>query len=274
MRFWKFWFIGIGITVLTRILITYLVRNNKPIEERSRLLQMTLNILANICIILVGGILVGHCIGTLIVDINVGDLEVWEYIVIIVFIGLISRLVYILGHAILGLHHFTSKRSQKTFVMVFIVAMILWSIPIYSHMQYIKANTDIVADTAVEKQEERKLLYFCNVPVQDVSGKISGDWILGNGSVSGDISTLDELSYWYMNKNNEGFYDTAPAKYSHIVFIKEDETPYVEICSYYKFEKSINNIDQTEKIVEGTEKRWTEYTFYLPEKIMQYSLND
>ena len=106
--------------------------------------------------------------------------------------------------------------------------------------------------------------------MQEVSGEISGSSIVGSGSISGSISTSNELSYWYANENNEGEYDSVEASSSKIVFITEEEKPYLEIITYRTYTKTINHNNGREDI--ETDKVWKEYIFYLPEAIMQYSL--
>ena len=133
-----------------------------------------------------------------------------------------------------------------------------WSIPIAKYNK----NIEVVTATIAEEPEERQLLYFCNIPVQNISGKI--------GKYSGNISTTEELPYWYASESNEALYDTSTASKSKIIFIEEDEIPKVEITSYTKQTKTVNHNNGKEKIeILGT---WEQYVFYLPEEIMQYEL--
>ena len=121
------------------------------------------------------------------------------------------------------------------------------------------------------EKQERQLLYFCNIPVQEISGTISGSSFVGTGSVSGEITTTENLPYWYLNQKGEGVYDSVSAKSSKIVFIEDNKLPYVEIISYATQTITINHRNGTEKI--ATDKTWTEHVFYLPKEIRQYKLN-
>ena len=83
--------------------------------------------------------------------------------------------------------------------------------------------------------------------------------------------TSDEFSYWYANANNEGIYDSVEAKDSKIVFISDEEKPYLKIISYSTYRRKINHNNGRENV--RTEEEWNEYIFYLPKEIMQYELN-
>ena len=63
------------------------------------------------------------------------------------------------------------------------------------------------------------------IPVQNTSGTISRS--------RGTIQTTDNLTYWYLNENGEGTFDSALAENSNIVFLEESQSPYVEIVVYF-----------------------------------------
>lgn len=110
----------------------------------------------------------------------------------------------------------------------------------------------VFVKTVLEQTQTRKLAFFYNIPVQKISGSVS----MYRGTGSGSINTTDEITYWYINENGEGIYDTAPAKSSKIVFLEEDTISYVEICSYCKYKKEINHNNGKEMGVD--EQRWNE----------------
>ena len=284
MEFWVLWFIGIVITIGTRIAINKLTScpyyygkyhscEENPycsryyyIESNSKRTQIIIYVFVIICIILVGGIANGKWLGfsSLEYFLEFGEyLDIWEYIIA----GIIPCIItYIVIYFVLGLYHFKYDISNMIFIVVLIISIIGWTIPICNY----NWNIERVTETTITSMQERKLLYFCNIPVQEVSGKISGSSILGGGSISGSISTSDELPYWYANENNEGEYDSVEASSSKIVFITDEENPYLEIITYRTYTKTINHNNGREDT--ETDKVWEEYIFYLPEAIMQYSL--
>lgn len=264
MEFWVLWFIGIAITIGTRIAINVLTgddefHNSYYIEARSKPTQVIMNILAIICIILVGGIANGKWLGNF-----AGEERIWVYILAAI---IPAFLTYTVGFMVLGLYHFSNTISQIIFIVVFIISIIGWTIPICNYNR----NIETITETTITSTQERKLLYFCNIPVQKISGEISGSSVLGTGGISGSISTSDELSYWYANESNEGKYGSVKASDSKILFISDEEKPYLEIISYSTYTKTINHNNGREDT--RTDKEWKEYIFYLPEVIMQYSLD-
>lgn len=262
MIFWILWIIGVVITIITRVIINELCYSTyDSIHNKKKYVQIIMHILAILCIILVGGILVAKFIGMFY------NFNFFQFAALAI---IPSILTYLVGWFILGLKYFKRCLSQICFLVVFIISIIGWTILISNYNRNYYKNIDISTETIIEQIQERQLLYFCNVPVQQISGKIKGYSTLGTGSVTGSISTADNLFYWYIGENTEGLYDTAPASNSHIIFIDDKKTPYVEILNYYKYTKKINYNNETTKFYD--EQRWVEYNFYLPEEIMMYKL--
>lgn len=271
MEFWCIWIVS---WILVAITATVIRKSKNPD-------QLWIYGLVSLCIITVGGITCAKWFAMMLtIPINdiitfVSDLSSFEKIFGVIGTILTVLLVilvplfftYLAGHGILGLHYIENWKAQVAFVAIFIVSVIGWTIPIY----YYNLNIETTIESEITEQSSRELLYFCNIPVQSVSGEIEGSSVLGTGSVSGSITTQDLLPYWYMNANGKGAYDSAPATASQIEFIGEDEQPHLEIITYVQ--KSIthnyNNGEESSKI----EATWTEYVFYLPEFIMQYNLN-
>lgn len=259
MEFWVLWFIGIGITIVTRITINKLTNYDEGIENRSKPIQVIMNLLAIICIVLVGGIANGKWLGNFASEDGIGI-----YILAAIIPAILT---YLVGFFVLGLYNFTSIFSQICFIVVFFISIIGWTIPICNYNR----NIETITETTITSTQERKLLYFCSIPVQEISGNISRSSFLGSGSISGNISTSDELSYWYANEKNEGKYGSVTASSSKIIFISDEEKPYLKIISYCTYTKNINHNNGGEDTI--TDKEWKEYVFYLPEAIMQYSLD-
>lgn len=271
MIFWVLWVVGIVITIITKCL---LIRALKPVIENegmwnerkvspyvSQLMpyeKIILHLLVFVCIILVGGIAVAKFVGMFY------EAPFWGQILL----GIIPAvLTYMVGSLILSLYDFDDKRSHVCFVVVFIVAIFGWTILINNYNQ----NIESITETSIEQTQERYLLYFCNVPVQEIAGEVNGSSSIFGGSVSGSIDTTHKLTYWYINDAGKGVFDAVPANLSEIEFIEDGENPYVEIISYYQCKKRIDHNTNFE--VKEEENRWNQYVFHLPQSIMQYSLD-
>lgn len=271
MIFWGLWIIGIVITVITRCLINSYLKpivvnegmwNQKKVNPQVSQIKLykkiILHLLVIICIILVGGIAVAKFVGMFY------EVPFWGQILL----GLIPAfLTYIVGALVLDFDDFDSIRSQACFLTVFIVAIFGWTILINNYNK----NIESITETSIEQTQERYLLYFCNVPVQEIAGEVSGSSSIFGGSVSGSIDTTHELTYWYINDAGKGVFDAVPANSSEIEFIEDGENPYVEIISYYQCKKRIDHNTNFE--VKEEENRWNQYVFHLPQSIMQYSLD-
>lgn len=257
--FWKIW--GIGWIV---VLITLLSEKKwKNQCDKSKVIRMTLIGLVMLCIFLVGGTTGGMWLGNWEVELSGENITIMLilYIMLLVIVPLL--LVYCVGYVILCLSTFKGIGVQISFVIVFILSVAFWTKQVY---QYEK-NKEEITRTMEGEETQRELLYFCNIPVQHVAESIR--WGRYSGTV--DIQTLDNLSYWYLDENNEGAYDSALAMNSKIIFLEEDEEPYVEIIPQTQ-QKVILNRNNGKEEIESV-NTWNEYRFYLPKEIMQYNLN-
>ncbi len=271
MIFWILWIIGIVITIITKCSIKKSLKpfkenigmwNEKTIcsqvSQQGTKTKILLHLLVIVCIILVGGIAVAKFVGMFYTCSFLGQ----------ILIGIIPAfLTYMVGYMILGLWDFDDNRSQFCFVLVFIISILGWTILINNYNR----NIEEVTEVTVEQTQERKLLYFCNVPVQEITGEVNGSSSILGGNVSGSIDTTHELTYWYVNESGKGLFDTSPANSSEIEFLEEGETPYVELLYYYQCKKRVDHNIDLETISE--ENRWTQYVFHLPKTIMQYTLD-
>ena len=94
--------------------------------------------------------------------------------------------------------------------------------------------------------KQHELIYFNNIPVQKVSGSVFGKFNFGSGNVSGQISTTDEISYWYLVGDNTVLYASAPTDKSLIKLLEtETEKPYVEITEKTEKFNIVNHNDNT-----------------------------
>lgn len=265
MEFWVLFAIGMVITIGTRIAIYY-ITDYDDIDEYNIIVKILLHIFVSICVSLVGGILVGKWIGM----IDFSEVKsFWEWAIIIpFFICLPVCLTYFVGSWIMNFEAFNCH-SVICFVLVYIISVVGWSISISNYNRNIERNTENI----INEKQERKLLYFCNVPVQKVSGNVKGSSTLGIGKVDGKVTTADELTYWYLNNDGNGISDTALTANSIIDFIEEGEniSPYVELIEYCDKTTTINH--NNGKISVEKKNIWTKYIFHFPKTIMQYNLN-
>lgn len=273
MIFWILWGIGLVITFVTRAKITKSLKpftketeerwknSTKPnVSQTSKKTQILLHLLVIICIVLVGGIAVAKFLGTF----EKGQLFAQCVCGIIA-----AMLTYFVGYEVLGLYRFDSGKSQICFAVVFIISIFVWLFPIKSY----NTNVETIKNyQTIEWTESRELVYFCGLPVQNISGEISGSSGIISGSISGNIDTTHELTYWYVGQNGSAEFGIAEAKNSEINFIEEGETPYVELIGYQRYESMI--IDHNINLESGSYPyNWTQYIFHVPKTVMQSQLN-
>ncbi len=236
--------------------------SKRYIQQEKKVMYTIIPLFVAIGTASVCGIIVGKWIGNY-AKLSEGERSsISVFFILTTIIGII--LAYIVGYGYLRLFHKRKQGLLKLFTISFVVSIIVWSILIWKY----NLNVETTTQTIVEKRQERTLLYFCNIPVQEVSGDVL---VLGRRRVSVEITTSNNLTYWYLNKKGEGQFDSASAQTSKIIFIEDKESPYVEIVEYITQTTTINHNNGKEKIV--TDKTWKEYNFYLPKAIMQYNLN-
>lgn len=257
MIFLIFWIIGIIITIITTCFLTKIKNTTRFLSDLEQKTLIQLHLLVLVCIILVIGIPVAKF-----VSMFCGE-PLWVQILV----GILpAGIAYEFLSIILELDEFEDKRSHFCFVLVSIISILGWTILINNYNRNIEEETKVI----VKQTQERELLYFCNVPVQEITGEIHGSSSFSGGNISGSIDTTHELTYWYVNESGKGLFDTAPANYSEIEFFEEG-TPYVKILSYYKYTKIIDHNIESERKYE--EKMWKHYVFHIPKTIMQYTTN-
>lgn len=254
---WIVWVVGLVFSLW----LGYEIRN-----EKTKITDGQFLVLITLSIIVVGGIIVGKFAGMFFDAPGNSKNTMVDYILIIILTMIGMYITYMIGYTVLSLEDFDKLWQQIYFVVIFIVSVIGWTVFISGYNK----NVEVVEQNVVASTEDRNLVYFCNVPVQSISGEISGSSILGTGGVSGSITTSDELSYWYTNENGDAFYDSANAQSSKIVFIGDDEKPYISIIGYETHRTTVDHNVNKERV--ETTGSWTQYVFYLPESIMQYNL--
>ncbi len=113
-------------------------------------------------------------------------------------------------------------------------------------------NFEIISSETVENVEERKLLTFYDLPVQEISGKLKRG--------TGEINTENKIPYWYFTSEKSSIYDTAPETETEIIFLDKCETPYLEIISHRKAKEARNRLNGRVSVLE--EEKYKEYKFY------------
>ena len=269
MEYWGLFLLGVVITIYTSIENrTYFeslyvqedqIFDYEKIKDENPVIVLILAILSMICICLVGGILVAKFLAYGEVPMPIGG-----YILAALIPAVLT---YACGYKIMGLRHFEDNSIQIMFVIVFIASIIGWTISITNYNR----NIETYSETVIASEENRQLISFCNIPVQKISGQISGSISLGSGDISGNISTASELPYWYETSDGTSKYASVPASSSQIVFIEDGESPYVKVYSWCSQTVTINHNNGKESV--DVVSSWQEYLFYLPKEITQYSLD-
>lgn len=163
---------------------------------------------------------------------------------------------------------FLSKKGKGCLTFTFFILTCFFTVAGYGLSNSI--GLEATTETVISSTVDRELLYFCNIPVQEISGNISGSSIAGNGKISGNITTSNELSYWYKDKDGNGIYASASTKASKIVFLKEDASPFVRVITYKTQEIQTDKITGKQQVI--SENSYPKYEFHLPIEIMQYNL--
>lgn len=270
MYFWMLWGIGWIFVVLTRILLNTVCADGKELDRKPLAIRSVIQFFMIICIVLVGGIANGLLLGICCLS---GVIERTAEVMIIVSLscGIIpAALTYFVGYIALGLYHVRSKFMHMVFVVVFVLSIVCWTIPIDRHYNNVVTETR----TSVTSTVDKELIYFCGISTQVISEH--GMKSSANGSsfikeIEGESTAFDELPYWYMNENGEVLYDSADAYNSRLVFLMEEETPYVRIITHTTQKVQKDNNTGKEIVIE--ESSWREYEFNLPAEIMRYNIN-
>ena len=227
---------------------------------------VVLHLLVMFCIFTIGGIIDAMWVS------NFLPLECWsefnfaEKALTVLFfafvIGIPVCLTFVVGSLVLGFEKFTEEWSILIFVITFIFSICFWCNYINKYDANIETTTEVV-----ETQEERELIFFYEIPVQQVAGSVSGSSTIFSGSVSGDIFTVDSVPYVYLNSEGNGSWDYAPAKDSEIIFITEKEAPKIVIVT--TTEKTIKVDHNVNESTVTDTKSWVKYYFYLPKSVLQ-----
>ena len=263
MGLWKIWLIGLAITIVTSILI----------HKKAKIHKFFVDTLVVADIALVGGIAEGWVIAFFFTAPYAANdtPELLISIAVVVCLAT-SASIWLVGAPVLGIFKKNQFRTFEIgiFILAFIIASLCWAQPFINYNN----NFEDINETVVVNQQKKQILNFNNIPLSKVSGSISGN-VSGSilhvdGEISGSITTEEEVSYVYVNDDGDGKYDSAPTKSSTLRFVEKNEKYYVEVLTYRKQRRTVNHNNGQETVV--VENEWKEYIFYLPQEIMQYSL--
>lgn len=241
MIFWIIWICGLILTVPIFIIYVryssddiFLIKIRLPKNYNTKKLQL----LSIVSIIMLDALTI-----TGMIYMTYGSLS---SIIFTIFITLV-----VFYDFYLKLQFFYKKISKVILIILFIISIVGWEGKFYIY----DLNIEVVTETSTET-EERKLLSFDHVPIQDVSGYF--------GHYSGEITSMDEIPYWYLDDTtHKGLYDSAPATNSEIIFIQDNETSYLEIVISTTVTTEYNKNEGTQITLD--EETSTKYKFYLPE---------
>lgn len=251
MKLLVFWGIGVAIAIITAVI--------KHIWPTT--LKVILTALTMISTFFVACIPIGW-IGGIIRATDKAEASIVTVIIMLLLIVMANLILYAIeGFSIRGFAFW------MVFNVVLIIGSTVWFFPSYRYNENIEEITEVVE----LESEKRNLIYFCNIPLQNISGSFDGSSVLGTGNISGNISTTSEISFWYENSENGALHDTAPTEDSKLVFVDDIEIPYINIVIYGKqITKTNHNNGNVSQKIENIDKT---YVFYLPSTLKQFKLN-
>lgn len=227
---------------------------------------IVLHLLVMFCIFTIGGIIDAMWVSNFLPLEGWNELDflgkVFSVLMLAFIIGIPVCLTFAVGSLVLGFEKFTNEWSIGVFLLTFVLSICFWCNYINKYNANIETTTEVV-----ETSKERELIFFYEIPVQQVSGSVSGSSTIFSGSVSGDIFTVDTVPYVYLNDQGNGSWDSAPAKDSEIVFITENEVPKIVIVT--STEKTIKIDHNVNESTVTDTKSWVKYYFYLPKSVVQ-----
>ena len=119
------------------------------------------------------------------------EVRIENRIVVGILIWILTILAYV-GYELL----FNASLKIRKLAVYILVVTIVGSIILILNIHYI-SNIEITEETAIVQSQENELVSFENVPVQSVSGSISGEisgsFLYTNGQISGSITTSDKI---------------------------------------------------------------------------------
>lgn len=261
--------VGIGVTFVMSI-INWLAIDEETFRAKSanhwiNIIGLHLSVM--FCIATVGGIIDAFWMAPLWISINWNEFDnllkcVGFAAAFTLFFILPALLTYIVGYWFMGLQNYTKKYSQIIFVITFLVSIFIFC----DYIMRYDTNIEVTTETQ-QVTEERELIFFHEIPVQDISGELQGSFTRGNGEVSGEIFSQDTVTYLYFNEEGKGEWDFAPVENADITFITEQDIPKVIIVTNIDKETRIDhNSGETEVLAENY---CFEYHFYLPRTLIQ-----
>lgn len=236
--------------------------NVKPGVIFKHIYLLILHLLVMFCISTVGGITDAQWITSVPIWSNCEGYTTIEYVLNVMASLLLyvlpMFLTFVVGYFVMGLVKFEWDYSHLIFFLTFVISVFGWCSYINDYNTNIEYTTEVTQET-----EERELVFFYEIPMQEVSGSISGS----SKSISGEIFTVDTVPYVYLNENGNGEWDSAPAEDSEIIFITEAEKPKIVIVTNISKEIKTDHNDGSSSVTD--ESYWTQYYFYLPRNVIE-----
>ncbi len=260
MELWKIWLIGIVIAIITRIAVTLIYGKNKQAYV-GEFKEVIVQLLIIICIVIEFGMPIGELLGRLL------D---FTFSIDLLFAFVFAIATYFIAFLVLGLYNIKYKLMQILYLFAFALSVVAYTGQTVDYQR----NVEEIPQKVLEETKTENLLYFCNISLQTLPTEEPEHFSLENvKSVLDNICKSNMVTYCYTDQKDTLLCDVAPKQCCRVTYIKSNQTPYVEIYSYYEYTKLIDHRNNTETIKKNTEKRWNEYTFYLPASIIQYAFS-
>ena len=251
------------IWIVVTIFFIQLVVNKRPKEKNTFWsVNVSTFILLALCVCITFGIPIGKITGAGILSCvkeifsNHLTMSIDSYLLILMFLGIISLGYGYFGLSIIDKLRLESKRYQTLLETILLVSALVFTIQSYIY----EINLERVYEEVIS-EEKWELIPFSLTIKQDVSGTING----GRYKTDGTITTTDYYIYLYINKNGQGDAGYAPVESTTFNFVGEDEFHYVEIIHHSTKIILLNHNDDSTKVISDDYNSWDEYLFYVPE---------
>lgn len=258
MELWKVWLCGIIIAIVERIAVTIIYEKNKC-PNVSEFIEVLIQLFIIASIVIVCGVPASKFVGFFY------DEPIWKQILITIIPAFV---IYFFGFLALGLYNIKSNMLQVMYVLAFIIGTIGLTGEVINYNKYVEE----VTETVIEQKQERNLVSFGNISISELSDKtFDGEENKDLKGLLQNIPTSSVIPFCYIDENNQKVSDSALRLNCAVQYIIGKGKPHVEIYSYYKYTKIVDHENGTVKIKPNSEERWNEYTFYLPQAILNYT---
>lgn len=256
MEFWQGLLISIAIVILTKLTVAIVFFGKKPANTFA-------NVATHLIIVMflaICGALYGK---TLILFF---DFSSWEHILFAVVYAII---MYLLISLWLGLYKIKRITPQIVYPLVFALCIVTFTVQSVNY----KKNVEEINQSILEQTERRTLLSFENLSLENLdSNTFDLSRPTNTYGVLRNTLSSDTISYCYTDNKHKSIYDTALVKDCQIYYIPDSKVPYVEIYRYSEFTNLLNKKTGKMSIKKGSKKKREKYIFYLPQSILNYTI--